>query len=247
MISALYSEISRLSATQGVSCVADGGTLVVETGEFKIGINCIGTSFAVRCYSQDFFDKICEAYGTIHQQREKLTFIVAREDVKELVQVFSQCALQAMALDPVFSNPDVNSVENTESEARTKLRKGQAWLRSRAMIYWGNCCALTGIAVPEILETCHIKPWSDQNTTAWERLSVENTIVMCVHFHRLFDAGLISFADDGRLLISEKVSNETAAQLGLSSEMRIVRHLGTKQKEFLKYHRKNIYRKMLCV
>ena len=243
MISALiFEEISRLSAMQGLSCFADGDGLIIKTGDFKIHITSVGTSFAVRCFPDSFFDNICKAYGTIHQQREKSTFIVAREDIKELVSVFAECALDSAAADPVFDNPDVDSIENTESEARSKLRKGQAWLRNRAMIYWNNSCALTGVSVPEILETCHIKPWSDPEITAKERLSIENTIVMCVHLHRLFDAGLISFADNGALMISEKLSPESIKSLNLSEEMKLSRTLTEKQKEFLEYHRINIFK-----
>lgn len=238
----MFQKISKKSAECGLTCSADQDSVTVKMLDSEIRISSIGTSLSIVCTDGNIFNKILERYASIHCDEDELKFVVAEEDIMDFIDVFEQCTFNNIVSDPVFSSPDIEKIESTESEAKTKLRKGQAWLRSRAMIYWNNSCALTGINTSKILETCHIKPWSDPHTTARERLSVENTIVMCVHFHRLFDAGLISFTDDGALLISPKLSPENASRLGLAANMRIIRSLEKKQKEFLDYHRKNIFK-----
>ena len=238
----MFQKISKKSAKCGLTCSADKDFLTVKMLDSEIRISSLGTSLAISCTDSNIFNKIFEKYASIRCDKDALKFVVAEEDIIDFIDVFGQCSLQEIISDPVFSSPDIEKIESTESEAKTKLRKGQAWLRERAMVYWNARCAVTGIAIPEILEACHIKPWSDPTSSAQERLEIENVIILTVHLHRLFDAGLISFADDGKLLISKKLSHEDISRLGISTNLRIKRLLKPKQKEFLEYHRKNIYR-----
>ena len=234
-------KICKKSAEYGLTYSASNDSVVIKMFDSQIQICSIGTSLSVCCYAEDIFNKIVEKYGAIHSNKVNLSFVIGREDIADFIDVFAQCTLQEFISDPVFNTSDIEKIESTESEAKVKLRKGQAWLREQAMIYWGGRCAVTGVNIPEILEACHIKPWSDPSSTAQERLSVENVIILSIHLHRLFDAGLISFADDGKLLFSEKLSKENIQTLFGNNEVYLMRQLTSAQKYFLHYHRENIF------
>lgn len=66
---------------------------------------------------------------------------------------------------------------------------------------WGGRCAVTGVDVPPLLTASHIKPW--RAATNPERLDPYNGLLLLPQYDRLFDRGLITFADDGRMQVSE--------------------------------------------
>ena len=47
--------------------------------------------------------------------------------------------------------------------------------------------------------TSHIKPWAKSNK--FEKLDSENVFLLCSIHDALFDKGLISFSDDGTIII----------------------------------------------
>jgi len=58
---------------------------------------------------------------------------------------------------------------------------------------WEGRCAVTGLAVPELLRASHIKPWADCETDA-ERLDVYNGFLLAPHLDAAFDLGFITVA-----------------------------------------------------
>ena len=69
------------------------------------------------------------------------------------------------------------------------------------MTYWGGRCAITEVTEPRLLRASHIKPWAKCETDA-ERLDVYNGLLLAAHLDAAFDAGLISFTDEGAILFS---------------------------------------------
>ena len=62
-------------------------------------------------------------------------------------------------------------------------------------------------------------PWSQSNDE--EKLDVNNGILLSPNIDALFDKHLISFENDGSILISDKVSGEDREALGVSESGRI--------------------------
>jgi len=62
-------------------------------------------------------------------------------------------------------------------------------------------------------------------------------------FDKLFDKGFISFTDNSELLISRYLSNEIINELGIEIGRKYNLKLNDKKKEYLKYHRMNIFKK----
>ena len=61
---------------------------------------------------------------------------------------------------------------------------------------------------------------------------------MCPLHDSLFDKGFISFSDDGKIIISNVLSEKDILSLNLSEDLRI--NLKEEQKKYMKYHRENI-------
>ena len=121
----------------------------------------------------------------------------------------------------------------TERRGLVTSRVGQGWYRQEILKKWGNKCSITGCSLTEILISSHIKGWSECNED--ERLDVDNGILLTPHIDSLFDKHLISFEDDGSIMISEKVSKQDLDILGVSKSIWLKVDDG--MKKYLKHHR----------
>ena len=101
----------------------------------------------------------------------------------------------------------------TEAERLVVQRIGQDVFRQALMAYWGGRCPLTGITDPALLRASHIVPWAECTTDA-ERLDVHNGLLLSALWDAAFDAGLVSFADDGAVLVSPTLGGAATAALG---------------------------------
>ena len=110
----------------------------------------------------------------------------------------------------------------TEVERLRKERIGQDVFRKALMLFWDGTCAVTGVTHPHLLRASHIIPWSECDSDA-ERLNVHNGLLLAAHLDAAFDAYLISFNGDGRILLSSKLSESDAVALGLTRDMRLRR------------------------
>jgi hypothetical protein len=120
-----------------------------------------------------------------------------------------------------FKAKTANLPRTTEAERMVIQRIGQDVFRDALMDYWGSRCPLTGITESELLRASHIVPWAD--STDEQRLDVYNGLLLSALWDAAFDGGLISFADDGAVLVSEQVGEATRAALGITSTSRLFR------------------------
>lgn len=91
-----------------------------------------------------------------------------------------------------------------------------------------------------MLRASHIKPW--KNSTNKERLDIFNGLMLTPNLDTAFDNGLISFGDDGNILVSEKISNADLQKLGITKKMKL-KHIDERHKKYLRFHRKNVFQK----
>ena len=127
----------------------------------------------------------------------------------------------------------------TERRGLVTSRVGQGWYRQEILKKWGDKCSITGCSLTEILISSHIKGWSECNED--ERLDIDNGILLSPHIDSLFDKHLISFEDDGSIIISDKVSKEDLEILGVSNSIRLKVDDG--MKKYLKHHRNRFSKK----
>lgn len=91
-----------------------------------------------------------------------------------------------------------------------------------------------------ILRASHIKPWAWSSHA--ERRDVHNGLLFLPHIDALFDAGLISFRDDGMILISSQLPEIKRDRLNLSRRFKLLRVV-PEHLPYLHYHRTMIYEK----
>jgi len=134
---------------------------------------------------------------------------------------------RALPIGPlrVFEAQTRNLPRTTEAERLVIQRVGQDVFRDALLSYWEGRCAVTGVAEPRLLRASHIKPWAKCETDA-ERLDVYNGLLLAAHLDAAFDAGLISFADDGAIILSPQFTMEDRAALGIHEHLALRRVAG---------------------
>lgn len=121
----------------------------------------------------------------------------------------------------------------TERKGLVNSRIGQGYFRELVIDKWKGKCAFTGCSEESILIASHIVPWRD--ATNEERLNPDNGILLSPNIDALFDQNLISFENDGGLVISPKLNAETLDILNITKETKI--DVDEDMIRFLKRHR----------
>jgi len=137
--------------------------------------------------------------------------------------------------------PDLAALlkKGTTAEALVNARVGEGQFRTAVLKLWGGRCCVTGVETTEAIRASHIKPW--KNSTDPERLDPYNGLPLIGTLDLLFDAGLITFAEDGSMLISEGPSSEERERLGIRARgLRAAPD--AKTSAYLAFHRETIFR-----
>ena len=121
----------------------------------------------------------------------------------------------------------------TEREYLRSARVGQGGFRKALLRQFGEACPVTGISNPELLIASHIKPWSACSNS--ERLDSQNGLLFFALIDRLFDRGLITFSDEGRLIVSPKLSASDRSLCNLGAAKPIA--LTERNRAYMAYHR----------
>jgi hypothetical protein len=114
----------------------------------------------------------------------------------------------------VNEDPSTKNLSETTKLALIHARIGQGGYRKRMLRIWGEKCAITGCSIKTVLVASHTKPWA--TSTNLERLDEYNGLLLAASIDRLFDTGLVSFSDDGKLLCNKNVSDADLLRIGLT-------------------------------
>lgn len=156
-------------------------------------------------------------------------------DLAELYTAVSEAYRLGVSLPDMplklFEAETASLSRTTEAERLVVQRVGQDIFRQALLKYWQGRCPLTGITEPALLRASHIVPWAECESDA-RRLDVHNGILLSALWDAAFDAGLVSFDDDGRALTSPKLTLESRTRLALD----IVAPLGS----LTPAHRRNL-------
>jgi len=126
------------------------------------------------------------------------------------------------------------SLSKTDRETLTKARIGQGQFREDLLGYWEYSCAVTSVKNPNILRASHIKPWRSSKNT--ERRDPYNGLLLIPNLDQAFDRYLISFSDDGNILVSSRLSVEDRLRLGIADSLKL-RRVTKQHMEYLTHHR----------
>jgi hypothetical protein len=128
--------------------------------------------------------------------------------------------------------------DTTERRALVLSRLGQGQFRESLMSLWGGRCAVTGLDLPVLLRASHIKPWRDADNR--ERLDPYNGLLLSPAYDAAFDAGLIAFSEDGRMILSSELTPSRVERLGINPGVRIV-GIHDRHRAYLGYHRRDVF------
>jgi putative restriction endonuclease len=128
--------------------------------------------------------------------------------------------------------------DKTTRDALVKARIGQGRWRRDLLRHWSGRCAVTGLEIEALLRASHIKPWRDSDNQ--ERLDVFNGILLGPAYDATFDAGLMSFADDGSIVISPLFPATQLAIAGISTTA-FVPKLLDQHRTYLAHHRNSVF------
>lgn len=92
---------------------------------------------------------------------------------------------------------DIKTARETVLRSIT-LRRGQPEFRRELRVAYGDKCAVTGTAAPEVLEAAHIIPYKGTGTNV-----INNGILLRSDWHTLFDLGYWTLSNDYRIIISD--------------------------------------------
>ena len=125
------------------------------------------------------------------------------------------------------------NISTTERESIVKARIGQGKFREQLLAKYGSCI-ISGIDISKALVASHIKPWAV--STNEERVSVNNGLLLSATYDRLYDSGLITFVNEGKLIISRFVSEENRNKLQIKNGQVYKLQSNMQMKNFLEYH-----------
>ena len=130
------------------------------------------------------------------------------------------------------------AIPRTQKQQLIKARRGQGIFRIRVGRIEQRC-RLTRLEDKSLLIASHIKPW--RKSTDEEKLDKYNGLLLSPHVDKLFDSGLISFADDGRILCANAAIRKAMRCWGLDPEGN-AGEFSKAQRKYLLYHRQHIFK-----
>jgi hypothetical protein len=183
-------------------------------------------------YDVDYF----ETKDTSGTSRIGIKFFFKRKGAYIPIQpsVFDQ----PLILSEPQSIYEINRPNQTERKGLVTSRVGQGAYRKRIIHRWEYKCAVTGFNKLNILIASHIVPWMDSNDH--ERLDVNNGILLSPTYDALFDKHLISFENNGEIILSDSIEMQAYQQIGLSGKEKILQ-FNSFNPNYLDRHRRRFY------
>lgn len=155
-----------------------------------------------------------------------------RDTIKKYIQDYEErCRTR---IDKVEAQTE--SLQGLEREALIKQRVNQDRFRQELLDRYEGCC-LCGVRNQKLLIASHIKPWSKSDQ--YEKLDADNGLLLCPNHDKLFDAGLISFNDDGEIILSDKMSPDDRILMNVRDGDYI--DVSEGMAAYLRYHRENVF------
>ncbi|MBH2721163.1 HNH endonuclease [Serratia ureilytica] len=124
-----------------------------------------------------------------------------------------------------------------------KTRVDQNLFRKNVLEAYEYRCCITGLEEPALLVASHIRPWSH---SIEQRLNPSNGLCLSSLHDKAFDRGLITFDEDLKLVLSNKIKQLKSSIYVENFEKYEGKMIRTPinyspEKEHLAYHRNNIF------
>lgn len=143
-------------------------------------------------------------------------------------------------IDKIINLDKIENIklEGYEREALIKVRVNQSIFRKN-LINLDCKCKICGLNIESLLIASHSKEW--KNSSKFEKLDTYNGFLMCPNHDKLYDKHLITFDDEGEIIISKLINTNSRKLLGLDKVLKI--QLLPEQKKYVSFHRRKFYEK----
>ena len=126
-------------------------------------------------------------------------------------------------------------MNNIDRAVTTKSRGiAQRLFRGNLLRLWQGACAVTSVQEPRVLRSSHIKPWA--NSSVQEKVDHFNGLLLVPNLDALFNEGLISFRDDGRMLVSPDWRADDQRRMHITPDLHL-RAVYPESRPYLEFHR----------
>ena len=192
-----------------------------DSKDYNMGFGQSNTWYANKRPEQfEFRDKVVDYINAYKANTLSVPDMLEVEDVDEIV------------------NDNIN-LRESDKQAIVKIRIGQGKFREKLLLR-DKKCILCGIQNQNLLISSHIKAWKDC-TSPKEKLDIDNGIILCSLHDALFDKGLITFDDNGKILFSDDLSASDRLLTNLSGDCYI--KMNNSMKEYMNWHRTHTFKK----
>ncbi len=210
----------------------------LRKGAQGIGILCDATdpqTATIRKIARFNEDLLLELGELSEDERGTFARIVGRISIKEISSTGTVRDAVMKDILEIFSDP---KTDITTKESLVAARIGQGAFRSKVLGLWNNRCAVTGSVILNVIRASHIKPWSVSSNR--ERLDSSNGLPLVAGIDALFDAGLISFEDSGRMIVSQRMSPREQA-IHATTNKALTKKPSRQMATYLRYHRDRVF------
>lgn len=199
------------------------------------GVNVDWTSFIHNSNLEGFPKRLHTGQKPIeHGYAVKIESLKALKQLLSLIDPAS-FSVEKNLLDEIADESTKLPIDKTTRKSVIDARIGQGAYRASLISLW-NTCAVTGAPTLEMLKASHIKPWKDSSND--DRLNKFNGFLLSANLDSAFDAGLISFEDTGKIIISSVFTE--ADKFSIRPDMTL-RQIFEENKPYLAYHRTNVF------
>jgi len=132
----------------------------------------------------------------------------------------------------------------SEVKRTVKSRRLQTFFRNAVLSSYEYRCAVSGMAIPQLLVASHIIPWSKDES---RRADPTNGLCLNALYDRAFDRGLITFDEDFRLVVSKNLKTGICPNIqimnfvNIEGSRMILPHRFLPDKTALEMHRNKIF------
>ena len=154
---------------------------------------------------------------------------------RNILQAGNIIPIEQRQIDAVSSNEALTA---TQRETIILARIGQGKFRQKIIDKYQKCI-ITGISDQRLLLASHIKPWRSADNS--ERISSENGLLLSPLYDKLFDKGLITFRENGTIVVSESLSSDDINLISIDRQTVYLRDMSYERKKNMQYHNDMIF------
>lgn len=136
----------------------------------------------------------------------------------------------------IISQAGINSIDRVVTSKSRGI--AQRLFRGNLLRLWQGYCAVTSVQETRVLRSSHIKPWARSDMQ--EKVDHFNGLLLVPNLDALFNEGLISFRDDGEMLVSIDWRADDKRRMQVTPQLHL-RTVYSESKPYLEFHRDVVF------